>query len=158
MEYTIHGFSQEIALGFRKEIETNGKKTIIKLDCTDLLLLRWFVDFYPQTNKENIDGKEYGWISYEKVLEDLPLLDLGIKIIYNKFEKMTEFGILEHKHVKEEGSYYGFGENYKLLIDTKNNSNPKEKNIFINFVNVVVFNLLQYTDKVLYFFYKKMFK
>lgn len=158
MKYTIHGFSQEIALGFRKEIETNGKKTIIKLDCTDLLLLRWFVDFYPRMSKLYIDNQEYAWVNYATISKDLPLLEIDKVAIYRRFKKMSEFGILEHKHVKEEGSYYGFGENYKLLIDTKNNSNPKKKNIFINFVNVVVFNLLQYTDKVLYFFYKKMFK
>ena len=48
MKFTIHGFSQERALEFRKEIEKNGKKTIIKLDDTDLLLLRWFVDFFSR--------------------------------------------------------------------------------------------------------------
>lgn len=114
MKYTIHGFSQEIALGFRKEIETNGKKTIIKLDYTDLLLLRWFVDFYPRMSKLYIDNQEYAWVNYATISKDLPLLEIDKVAIYRRFKKMSEFGILEHKHVKEEGSYYGFGENYKL--------------------------------------------
>ena len=44
MKYTIEGFSQEYACSLRKEVD--GKT--IKLDCTDLVILRWFVDFYPK--------------------------------------------------------------------------------------------------------------
>lgn len=121
MKYTIHGFSQQRALEFRKEIEKKGKKTTLKLNCDDLMLLRWFVDFFPKMTKKNIDGKEYAWVNYATVIADLPLLDIGIKSIYNKFTKMTEFGLLEHKHVKDGGSYsfYGFGANYGVLIDTE---------------------------------------
>lgn len=120
MKYTIHGFSQEIALGFRKELETNGKKTIIKLDCTDLLLLRWFVDFFPKMKKTNVNGKEYAWVNYSTVIEELPLLGISKQSVYLHFSKMVEFGILEHKHIKEGGSYsyYAFGINYEALIST----------------------------------------
>ena len=47
MRYTIEGFSQEYACSLRKEVD--GKT--IKLDCTDLVILRWFVDFYPKNDE-----------------------------------------------------------------------------------------------------------
>lgn len=125
MKFTIHGFSQERALEFRKEIEKNGKKTIIKLDDTDLLLLRWFVDFFPRMSKLYIDRKEYAWVNYSTIVNDLPLLGVTKQSVYLRFSKLDKFGILEHKHIKDSGSYsyYGFGDNYGLLIDTDEYNN-----------------------------------
>lgn len=135
MKFTLYGFSQQRALEFRRETEKNGKKTILKLDCTDLMLLRWFVDFFPRMTKKHIEGKEYAWVNYATVIEDLPLLDLTKQSIYLKFKKMADFKILEHKHIKDGGSYsyFGFGVNYEVLIDTecsiKNYQEDQYKNI-----------------------------
>lgn len=120
MKFTLHGFSQQRALEFRKEIEKKGRKKTLKLDCIDLMLLRWFVDFFPRMTKKYVDGKEYAWVNYATVLEDLPLLGLGKRSLYDRLMKMAEFGILEHKHIKDGGSYsyFGFGINYEVLIDT----------------------------------------
>ena len=121
MKFTLYGFSQQRALEFRKEIERRGKKAILKLDCTDLMLLRWFVDFFPRMAKKHVDGKEYAWVNYATIIEDLPLLEMGKKALYDRFKKMVDFGILEHKHIKDGGSYsfFGFGVNYEVLIDTE---------------------------------------
>lgn len=120
MKFTLYGFSQQRALEFKKEIEKRGKKKILKLDCIDLMLLRWFVDFFPRMTKKYVDGKEYAWVNYATVLEDLPLLELGKRSLYDRLMKMAEFEILEHKHIKDGGSYsyFGFGINYEVLIDT----------------------------------------
>lgn len=37
----------------------NGKTKTIQIDCTDLAILRWLVDFYPSMKKINVDGREY---------------------------------------------------------------------------------------------------
>ena len=122
MKYTIHGFSQQEAVKFKKIIEDkNGKEKEIKIDCTDLLILRWFVDFYPKMMKVEIDGIQYAWLQYQAILKDLPLLDIKKQALFDRLQKMCEFGILKHKTVKVNGtfSYYGFGDMYGTLIDTE---------------------------------------
>ena len=134
MKYTIEGFNQKAAMNITAE--KDGKT--LKLDCTDLIILRFFVDFYPNMTKKIIDGKEYAWVNYQHILDDMPLLNIGKKMLSERFKKLTELGILIHITVRERGagvfSYYGYGEKYSLLIgdeehfDEKNICND-EKNI-----------------------------
>lgn len=108
MRYSVHGFSQSKAI----EYELNND---------DLLLLRWFVDFIG-TNRLDfviIGDDIYYWVVYDKLLEDLPILNVSKERIKKKhFNKLCEKGILKHKHVKEGGSYsyYAIGDNYLSLI------------------------------------------
>ena len=131
MKYTIHGFSQYAALKFKKTIvvKVSGKEKEkeIKIDSTDLLILRWFVDFYPKMMKFEIDGVQYAWVQYKKILQDLPLLDIKKQALSDRLNKLCEFKILTHKTIKEQGtfSYYGFGEMYGTLIDTECSQLPK---------------------------------
>ena len=122
MKYTISGFSQQKALQFKKIVsDKSGKEKEIKVDCTDLLILRWFVDFYPKMMKVEIDGSQYAWVQYQKILQDLPLLDIKKQALFDRFQKMCEFEILTHRIIKAGGSfsYYGFGNMYSALIDTE---------------------------------------
>ena len=119
MKFTIEGFSQEYALTLQKEVVVNGKAKRIRVDCNDLVILRWFVDFYPKMMKVEIEGKQYAWIKYQALLEDLPLLDIKKRMLFDRLQKLVDFGILSHKSIKSGGSYsyYGFGENYMKLVD-----------------------------------------
>lgn len=119
MKFTIEGFSQEYALTLQKEVVVNGKTKRIKVDCNDLVILRWFVDFYPKMMKVEIEGKQYAWIKYQALLEDLPLLDIKKRMLFDRLQKLVDFGILSHKSIKSGGSfsYYGFGDNYIKLVD-----------------------------------------
>ena len=119
MKFTIEGFSQEYALTLQKEVVINGKTKRIRVDCNDLVILRWFVDFYPKMMKVEIEGKQYAWIKYQALLEDLPLLDIKKRMLFDRLQKLVDFGILSHKSIKSGGSYsyYGFGENYIKLVD-----------------------------------------
>lgn len=122
MKYTIHGFSQQEAVKFKKIVlDKNDKEKEIRIDCTDLLILRWFVDFYPKMMKVEIEGVQYAWVQYQKILQDLPLLDIKKQALFDRLQKLCEFKILKHKTVKVNGtfSYYGFGEMYGVLIDTE---------------------------------------
>lgn len=121
MKYSIEGFNQRAVLSFKKEIVEGGKKTILKLDITDLVILRWFVDFFPKMKKYTEANVQYAWVHYDSLLEDIPLLQIGKIPLYRRLQKMVSLGILTHKHVKVNGSfsYYGFGENYSQLIDDK---------------------------------------
>lgn len=120
MKYTICGFSQEAALKFKQVITENGKTKTLKLDNTDLTLLRWFVDFYPKMKKKIIGETQYAWVNYKSLVDDLPILSIEKKQVYRRFSKMCKFGILTHYHDKVGGSfsYYSFGSQYTLLIDS----------------------------------------
>ena len=121
MKYTIEGFSQEYAMKLKKHIEKRNKIVEIKIDCTDLVILRWFVDFYPKMKKYIIDNKEYAWLTHNKLLEDLPLIDISRGAFIERMQKLVEFGILEYRFVKKGGTYslYAFGKNYNNLIESK---------------------------------------
>lgn len=121
MKYTIEGFSQEYAIKLKKHIEKRNKIVEIKIDCTDLVILRWFVDFYPKMKKYIIDNKEYAWLTHNKLLEDLPLIDISRGAFIERMQKLVEFGILEYRFVKKGGTYslYAFGQNYNNLIESK---------------------------------------
>ena len=121
LKYTIEGFNQEYAMTLRKEVEINGKKVLKKIDCTDLVILRWFVDFYPNMEKINIDNREYAWISHGKLLEDLPIIDINKRSFIDRMKKLVEFGILDYKLIKKGGTFsvYTFGENYKYMVSSE---------------------------------------
>lgn len=120
MKYTIEGFNQEYATTLTAETTINGKTVTRKIDCTDLVLLRWFVDFYPKMKKVEIDGKQYAFVSHKKVLNDIPILGVTPKAIIDRMKKMVFFGILDYKFLKDNGSIsvYGFGENYIHLVES----------------------------------------
>ncbi len=118
MKYTIEGFSQEYAMTLREKVEVNGKIIEKKIDCTDLVILRWFVDFYPKMRKLEVDGVQYAWVSRKKLVEDLPLIDISEKAFSERMQRLVYFGILTYRLIKEGGTFsvYGFGKNYGHLI------------------------------------------
>lgn len=105
MKYTVEGFNQE------KAIE-------LGLDVDDLIILRWFVDFSNNMKQKVIEETTYYWVTYEKLLNDLPILNVKKRALQYKLDKLIRAKILIHKNIKEDGnfSYYGFGENYSSLI------------------------------------------
>lgn len=124
MRYTIEGFSQEYAMTLKKTVTTvKGKKTV-KVDCTDLVILRWFTDFYPNMRKTIINGREYVMVAHSKLVEDLPMVDISKRAFIDRMQKLVDFGILDYQLVKKGGtfSFYAFGENYIHLVDSSSNA------------------------------------
>ena len=121
LKYTIEGFNQEYAITLRKEVQINGKKVLKKIDCTDLVILRWFVDFYTNMKKINVDGREYAWLTHGKLLEDIPIIDINKRSFIERMKKLVEFGILDYKLIKKGGTFsvYTFGENYKYMVSSE---------------------------------------
>ena len=119
MRYTIEGFSQEYAMTLKKTVATGKGEKTVKIDCTDLVILRWFTDFYPNMRKTIIDGREYVMVAHSKLLEDLPMIDISKEAFIDRMKKLVEFGILDYQLVKKGGtfSFYAFGENYIHLVD-----------------------------------------
>lgn len=48
MKFTIEGFNQEYAMTLAKQVEQRGKLVEKRIDCIDLVILRWLVDFIPE--------------------------------------------------------------------------------------------------------------
>lgn len=122
MKYTIEGFSQSYALTLRKEVEVRGKIITRKIDCTDLVILRWFVDFYPNMKKVEVDGVQYAWLTHKKLMDDLPLIDINKRSFMDRMQKLVDFEILTYRLLQEGGTFslYGFGKNYANLIRSNN--------------------------------------
>ena len=124
MKVSIEGFNQKYAMSLRATVPNRDKEKLIKIDCTDLVILRWFVDFYPNMKKMVVDGREYAWLSHKKIMEDLPLIDISKRGFSERLQKLVEFKILTYKLIKEGGTFtiYGFGENYINLVKDSTNS------------------------------------
>lgn len=123
MKSTIAGFNQEYALTLRKTVAgKNDAEKTIKIDCTDLTILRWLVDFYPSMKKMTVDGREYVWLTHKKLQEDIPLLDITKRSCIDRMQKLVEFGILDYKLLREGGTFslYAFGKNYINLVQSTN--------------------------------------
>lgn len=136
MKQEIFGFSQMYACSLQKTITktVNGakKETLIKIDITDLAILKWFVDNYSKLNKMVIENSEYVWVSYKKVLDELPILCISKQALSDRFQKLVEFKLLTFKLLKENGTYtlFGFGENFnKLLIYNSKSDKEIPRNV-----------------------------
>ena len=112
-----------------EKLENDLNQNYLKYGNDELLILNWFVKFYGTKKmvKIEIDHKQYAWVNYSKVLEELPILDINKTNLYNIFINLVDFKILIHNTSKSsEGIYsvYGFGENFDRLIY---NEEVKEK-------------------------------
>lgn len=112
MKYTIEGFSQVYAAQLRDDKN--------HIDCTDLVILRWFVDFQATGRMEFLDigNDRFFWVNYKALLDDMPILSISKRALYDRLQKMVKFGLLKHHHQKSGGnfSYYCTGPNYSNLL------------------------------------------
>lgn len=118
MKYTILGFSQ-------------AKLIELKLDIDDALILRYFIDFKDSGNmsKEIFDNDMFYWVSYDFLKKDLPILDISKDMVYRKFKKLVNSGILKHKTKRVGGtfSFYALSEKYSQLISSIETTEGMEK-------------------------------
>lgn len=107
MKYTIHGFSQKVA------IEMNLKNE-------ELLLLRWFIDFMGTNRMKKffIDDECFYWVRYDAILEDLPILDCKKRAVAGKFKRLVDADVLKNRTLKQGGTYsvYAIGAKYESLV------------------------------------------
>ena len=108
MKYTIEGFNQQ-------EMFDMG------LDCTDAIILRFIVDFYNtgKMTKVSNEGKEYFWLSYQNVIEQIPLIRIKSKIaLARRIKKYSKCGLMESYTHKGGGTFscFRFTDMYEKLI------------------------------------------
>lgn len=120
MKQTIEGFNQEYALTL-EGVDEHG--TVIKLDHTDLVILRWFTDLYPTLPHEEIDGRK--WVMMNEcgrmIFEDLPLLNLSTGNCSERLFKLVRLEILDYYDGEppEPFLFFTFGKNYELLCEQR---------------------------------------
>lgn len=132
MKYTIEGFDQEYAMTLVGE-DAFGRK--LRLDCTDLVILRWFTDFYPKASKVTVNDREFISITYGFILEQLPFLNMNKRSLADRMKKMADLEVLDFMLQKTNGTYalYTFGGKYDGLVvkkaaRTRSRREPKPKN------------------------------
>lgn len=112
MKYTVMGFSQKAVI----DLNAAG----LKIDVADLAILRWLVDFSHTEKMVKVFENErvYYWVNYQSVLDDLPILNIGRRMLSNRMQKMVDAGILCSSLKKTGGTftYYGFGPVFEKLI------------------------------------------
>lgn len=69
----------------------------IAIDIMDAAILDWMVQFSHSSKITKIDvlGKLYYYYSYQKIIQDLPILGIGRDAIYRRVKKMCDVGVLE---------------------------------------------------------------
>lgn len=113
-----------------KEIYRINHLRNIKLSLKHLVILKWFVDFLGTNRMETkmIDNNVWYWCSYQKILSDLPILEITNKqVISRLIKELVEANIIESYIDRKIGNktYLRLGKEYPNLIasdeDNKNN-------------------------------------
>lgn len=115
---TVCGFNQENAIKFSQEVTINQRTYTQKLDCTDIVILRWFADKYNELPKVKINEKEYAIFSYTQISNDLPILHINKHSIANHIQKLVDFNIIDYKFDRGYGviCMYCFDTNFNKLV------------------------------------------
>lgn len=120
MRYTIEGFSQEKAVS-------------LGLSAEDLVILRWFVDYWPSQKMIKMvhEGKEYALVNYKGFIEQMPIIGCNKRTIARKFQRLVESAVLENVTIRQGGSYsvYRFGNNYESLVDRSATGDTNERTV-----------------------------
>ena len=93
MKYSILGFNQEEVI------------KISELDLTDLLLLQYIKDAIASpTMQHRVDtmNVNYVWLYHEKILEDLPILNIKENMLSKRLKKLCDLDLIKSLHVSNE--------------------------------------------------------
>ena len=131
MKYSILGFNQQKVLSLVKEVkdEKNGKTITISIDVEDLLILSLIADLSNRKSirKVLLEDGQYAWISYNVILEDLPILRIDKKQLRRRLDKLVEFDLIDLKVERVNGSgtfvYIKIGQMYEELKYCKADEN-----------------------------------
>ena len=86
MRFEVFGFNQKLVS------EKYGKN----VDANDLLLLDYVIDAIASPTMKHIvkDDVAYVWLSQEKILADLPILNIGVESLRKKLKHLVELNLL----------------------------------------------------------------
>lgn len=109
MKFDLFGFNQEKALEYNLTVE-------------DLLLIDYVWDMIASPTMQHLidDGIPYVWLQHDRILSDLPILNISNRSLINYLNKLKDLGLLAVKTVHCEGlrgskSYYAITEKCEEL-------------------------------------------
>lgn len=120
MKFSIMGFNQEKLF-----------KDYSKLNCNDIVVLRTLADLISKMEvkiKEN--NKEYSWVMYKLLVEDLPFITQSESTMKKIVQKLIDAGLIERIIVNRGGKYTYFRSTDKLLeleCEIKSQSNIRKQ-------------------------------
>lgn len=118
----VNGFPQEeLACMVDVMIGKDKKPHEVRIDAADTLILQWLLHFYPRMNKKKVNDEEYAYISYKKVVEDLPILNATKRAVAARFKKIEHFGLVKMLVEKDEFGTYTYihlTKKYFSLLET----------------------------------------
>jgi hypothetical protein len=117
MKYSIMGFSQ-------KKIVELWNAHNAKIDCDDLLILRWFSNFRGtgKMKMKMVENTPFYWVDYKTIIEDLPIIDIAPQAVGRRFKKYVDIGLLEQSIDKSRSgskAYYALKDSYSELLYDK---------------------------------------
>ena len=112
-------------------IGKDGKPHEVRIDAADTLILQWLLHFYPRMNKKKVNDEEYAYISYKKIVEDLPILNTTKRAVAARFKKIEHFGLVKMLVEKDEFGTYTYihlTKKYFSLLETAEGGCPSKNN------------------------------
>jgi hypothetical protein len=96
----------------RYNIEGLDQNSLVEcgLNLVDAMILRYILDLEKSSKilRETFNGKEYFWLRYSAVIENLPILNIKNRtVLSRRIDKMINAGFLE-KHVLKQGGTFTF--------------------------------------------------
>lgn len=141
MRYSIFGFNQEKVCNLSAIVHNNGKDVIVRLDTTDMLILNHIADFPNRSKivKRIIDEKVFFWISYDEILNELPILGIKKQALADRFKKYVILHIakqelisLDSKH--QNATFFCLTDVYEsLLYEKEGYGSQLQEGIVVNY-------------------------
>lgn len=138
MKYSILGFNQSEVLKLQKTEIENGKEVNIAIDLIDLAILNVVADLANRKSitKVVLDDKQYSWISYKILLEDLPILRIEKKQLTRRLQKLQSFDLVEVRVERLHGAgtfiYLRIGAGYEKIKYAQTDSQESPRGVVKN--------------------------
>lgn len=112
MKFSIFDFNQERVCALTKDVQReDGIVKTLRLDVTDLLILKEMADFMnrSQVIKFTISDSAYFALTYQTIIDDLPVLDIKKQALKDRIDKMIMLGIIKKEVVRNDcGTLTGY--------------------------------------------------
>lgn len=119
MKYNIMGFDQREAMKLRRTDVVDGKKQEVAIDLIDLGILGIIADMSNRASikKVMLEDGQYSWISYNSILEDLPIINIEKKQLSRRIAKLQSFDLVKCVVERQKGigtfTYIRVGKKYE---------------------------------------------
>lgn len=115
------GFDQREVIKLRRTETVNGKAQQVGIDLIDLGILSVIADMSNRVSikKVLLEDGQYSWISYNSILEDLPIINIEKKQLSRRIAKLQSFDLVKCVVERQKGigtfTYIRVGKMYETI-------------------------------------------